>query len=48
MNADVWLDGNNLTLGGRNEREHRVLAEAIQTDRARSVYIPTIEAIDHA
>ena len=46
MNADVWLDGNNLTLGGRNEREHRVLTEAIQTGRARSVYIPTIEAID--
>lgn len=46
MNADVWLDGNNLTLVGRNEREHRVLAEAIQTGRARSVYIPIIEAID--
>jgi hypothetical protein len=46
MNAHVWLDGTKLTLGGRNEREHRSLTEAIQSGRARSVYIPIIEAID--
>src|SRR5260370_25256431 len=46
MNAHVWLDGTKLTLGGRNEREHRSLTDAIQTGRARSVYIPIIEAID--
>jgi hypothetical protein len=46
MNAHVWLDGAKLTLGGRNEREHRSLTDAIQTGRARSVYIPIIVAID--
>lgn len=46
VKADVWLDGNNLTLGGRNESEHRALTEAIQAGRARSVYVPVIETID--
>lgn len=46
MSAHVWLDGASLTLGGRNEREHNALADAIQTGRARSVYIPVIQAID--
>lgn len=46
MSADVWLDGSKLTFGGRNERERDVLVEAIQTGRARSVYIPIIETID--
>lgn len=46
MSADVWLDGPKLTFGGRNERERDVLIDAIQTGRARSVYIPIIEAID--
>lgn len=46
MSADVWLDGSKLTFGGRNERERDVLTDAILTGRARSVYIPIIEAID--
>jgi hypothetical protein len=46
MGAHVWLDGASLTLGGRNEGEHRALTDAIQSGRARSVYIPIIEAID--
>ena len=46
MNANVWLNGTNLTVSGRNEGEDRALAEAIQTGRAKSVYIPIIEEID--
>jgi len=46
MPAHVWLDGKNLTLGGRNEREQHALTDAILTGRANSVYIPIIEAID--
>ena len=46
MSAHVRLDGTSLTLGGRNERGHRALTDAIQMGRARSVYIPIIETID--
>ncbi|WP_245330302.1 hypothetical protein [Bradyrhizobium sp. AS23.2] len=46
MSADVWLDGSKLTFGGSNQRERDVLTDAILTGRARSVYIPIIEAID--
>jgi hypothetical protein len=46
MSANVWLDGDCLTLGGRNQREQDALTEAILTGRARSVYIPIVEAID--
>jgi hypothetical protein len=46
MPAWVWLDGPNLTLEGRNEREQHALTDAILTGRATSVYIPIIEAID--
>lgn len=46
MNADVWLNGTNLTLGGQNEREDRALTDAILTARARTVYLPIIEVID--
>jgi hypothetical protein len=46
MPAHVWLDGANLTLGGRNEREDKVLSDAILTGRANSVYIPIVGAID--
>jgi hypothetical protein len=44
--AHVWLDGPRLTLGGRNEKEHRQLEAAIVSGRARSVYIPIVDAID--
>ncbi len=46
MNADVWLNGTDLILGGRNEREQKALTIAIQTGLARSVYIPIAEVID--
>jgi hypothetical protein len=46
MPAHVWLDGPNLSLGGRNEREQQALCDAILTGRTSSVYIPIIEAID--
>jgi hypothetical protein len=36
----------NLTLGGRNEREEKVVTDAILTGRANSVYIPIVGAID--
>jgi hypothetical protein len=44
--VDAWLEGSNLTLAGRNEREHQWLGDAIRSGRASSLYIPVIEAID--
>lgn len=44
--AHVWLDGPSLTLGGRNDNEHRQLTAAILSGQARSVYIPIILDID--
>jgi hypothetical protein len=46
MTANVWLDGSSLTLAGRTEPEHNALTEAILSGKARSVYIPIVEAID--
>lgn len=44
--ADVWLDGHMLALGGRTEREHHSLTDAVISGRASSVYIPIIQTID--
>jgi hypothetical protein len=44
--ADIWLDGKSLSLSGRNEDEDRRMTEAILSGRARSVYIPIVDAID--
>jgi HNH endonuclease len=46
MPAHVWLNGTNLTLGGRNEREEQALTSAILSGHANTVYVPVVEAID--
>src|ERR1043165_5224599 len=44
--ANAWQSGSALTLGGRTEAEHRLLTEAIVSGKARSAYIPIVDAID--
>ncbi len=46
LGANVWLDGPKLTLGGLNERDHKLLCSALVSGRARSVYIPLVDTID--
>jgi len=44
--ANVWINGGNLSLCGRNEIEDRQLTKAILSGQAQSVCIPIIDVID--
>jgi len=44
--ANVWLDGERLSIGGLNERDNAILLREILAGRASSVYIPIIDEID--